>query len=261
MSYRHFHSSSLFIIALAGVLLLGLSACSNNTPSTTTPSSDSDETKLEEGTPSALSEIEIARRRVALRSIIRKGDYYQARNEALRSIEYYEQAHREIRDDPKVTVRLANAYFEVKAFRKAADLFLTQNLTDFDEPSKLRVIASILLDQERTDAAAVIEKLALKKETKEYLQVIITCTRLPDSCIDTIDKSPSKDVHLEALRSTIKNAQETSSDPIFVQALLIGKLYESKAFLAVKNLCALILTKRPDYRVVLKMAGYTAYEL
>jgi tetratricopeptide (TPR) repeat protein len=213
-----------------------------------------------EKTP-ALSEIEIARRRVALRSIIRKGDYYQARNEALRAIEYYEQAHKEIRGDAKVAVRLANAYFEVKQFRKAADLFLTQDIADFDEPSKLRVIASILFDQKRTDTASVIDKLALKKETKEYLQVLILCTNTPNNCIEIIRQSVSKDVHIEALQTVIKNAQETSSDPVFVEALVIGKLYESKAFLVAKNLSNAVLAKRPDYRVILKIAGYANYEL
>ena len=208
-----------------------------------------------------MSEIEIARRRVALRSIIRKGDYYQARNEAIRAIEYYEQAHKEIRDDPKVTVRLANAYFEIKEFRKAADLFLTQDLADFDEPSKLRVIASILFDKDRTDASSTVDKLAIKKETKEYLQILILCANTPDMCVETIRQSMSKDVHIEALQTVIKNAQETSSDPLFVDALIIGKFYENKAFFAVKKFSSALLTKRPDYRVVLKMAGYASYEL
>jgi hypothetical protein len=59
----------------------------------------------------------------------------------------------------------------------------------------------------------------------------------------------------------IKNAQETSSDPVFVEALVIGKLYENRAFLAVKNLSNAVLAKRPDYRVILKIAGYASYEL
>jgi tetratricopeptide (TPR) repeat protein len=208
-----------------------------------------------------LSEIEIARRRVALRSIIRKGDYYQARNEALRAIEYYEQAHGEIHDDAKVTVRLANAYFEIKQFRKAADLFLTQNISDFDEPSKLRVIASILFDQKRTDTLSIIDKLALKKETKEYLQVLVLCANAPEKCVDIIRQSVSKDVHIQALQTVIRNAQETSSDLVFVEALVIGKLYENKAFLTVKNLSNAVLLRRPDYRVILKIAGYASYEL
>jgi hypothetical protein len=64
----------------------------------------------------------------------------------------------------------------------------------------------------------------------------------------------SKDVHIEALQTVIKNAQETSSDPIFVEALTIGKLYENKAFLAVRNLSNSVLMRRPDYKVILKIA-------
>jgi hypothetical protein len=71
----------------------------------------------------------------------------------------------------------------------------------------------------------------------------------------------SKDVHIQALQTVIRNAQETSSDLVFVEALVIGKLYENKAFLTVKNLSNAVLLRRPDYRVILKIAGYASYEL
>lgn len=111
----------------------------------------------------------MARRRVALRSIIRKGDYYSARNDAVLAIEYYEKAFEKIQEDPKIALRLANSYLEIKNFRKAADIFVKFNLSNFDEPAKLKVIASIMYDDARENKKEVIHELGLTEGTKAYL--------------------------------------------------------------------------------------------
>ncbi len=178
----------------------------------------------------------MARRRVALRSILRTGDYYQARNDALRAIEYYETAHAEIKDEPNITYRLANAYYGVREFKKASDLYLQVALTDLDEPSKKRILSSLILDSERTDTKNIIAKLSIRPETKEYYFLLIDCANSPDKCVAAIEASVSKDVHIVDLQASIKNARETSGDEVFIQALLMGKLYEQGAFLAVKKL-------------------------
>lgn len=116
-----------------------------------------------------LSELDMARRRVALRSIIRKGDYYSARNDAVLAIEYYEKAFEKIQEDPKIALRLANSYLEIKNFRKAADIFVKFNLSNFDEPAKLKVIASIMYDDARENKKEVIHELGLTEGTKAYL--------------------------------------------------------------------------------------------
>lgn len=207
------------------------------------------------------SQVDIARRRVALRSVIRKWDYYSARNEASRAAEYYETAYKQNANDPQIALRLANAYLELRQFRKAADIFVKFDISQFDEPAKRKVISSIMLDTSRTDRKSAIAGLDITQWTKEYLALLDDCITVPGECIGIIHKSGSADYQIQALRETVKSAEGSSDDTLFVQALLMGKLYEQKAFLAVARLGETILQTRPNYRVVLKMTGYSEYEL
>ena len=250
------------ILALSIIFVCSSCALRNNPNSGSSASGTQENgapTKVD--TKNALSQVEMARKRVALRSILRTGDYYQARNDALRAIEYYETAHWEIKNEPNITFRLANAYYEIRAFKKAADLYLQIGISDLDEPSKKRVLSSLILDTERQDTKSIISTLAIRAETKEYYSLLVDCANTPENCVSSIETSASKDVHITDLQLALKNARETSGDEIFIQALLMWKLYEQGAFLAVNKLGGKILEKRPDYRVVMKMSGYAAYEL
>jgi hypothetical protein len=68
-------------------------------------------------------------------------------------------------------------------------------------------------------------------------------------------------MRIQALREIIQNAKGTSEDEIYLQTLLIGKLFEQKSYLAAKKIGSSILQIRPNYKVVLKIAGYSDYEL
>lgn len=208
-----------------------------------------------------LSELDMARRRVALRSIIRKGDYYSARNNATLAVENYEKAFDQIKEDPKIALRLANAYLELKNFHKAAEIFVKFDLSNFDEPSKLKVIASIMLDNNRDHKKDMIYQLGLTDGTKAYLGLVDDCTNAPNDCIKSIQSSTSTDYQIQALRETIQSAKGTSDDELYIQTLLLGKLFEQKAYLAVKKMGSEILQIRPNYKVVLKIVGYSDYEL
>lgn len=87
------------------------------------------------------------------------------------------------------------------------------------------------------------------------------CIIKPNECLGSIDASTSADYQIQALRETISNARAASDDKEYIKALLMGKLYEQKAFLAVKQIGNTILEIRPNYKVILKIVGYSNYEL
>ena len=92
------------ILALSIIFVCSSCALRNNPNSGSSASGTQENgapTKVD--TKNALSQVEMARKRVALRSILRTGDYYQARNDALRAIEYYETAHWEIKNEPNIS--------------------------------------------------------------------------------------------------------------------------------------------------------------
>lgn len=141
---------------LASLLLVSCGQ-DGNPNGTTGSGSKKSPTEITDGDGSGnLSQVDLARRRVALRSIIRKGDYYHARNEASTAIAYYEKAYGQIQQDSQVALRLANAYLELKNFTKAADIFAKFDLSNFDEASKRKVISSIMLDENRTNKKEMI---------------------------------------------------------------------------------------------------------
>jgi len=150
---------------------------------------------------------------------------------------------------------------EIKNFRKAADIFVRFNISNFDEPSKLRVIASIMLDNARDDKKEVIRNLGLTDGTKSYLNLIDDCSKNPGGCLQFIQESTSPDYQIQALRETIQSAKGTSGDELYIRTLLIGKLFEHKDYLAVQKIGLSILETRPNYKVVLKIVGYSSYEL
>lgn len=59
----------------------------------------------------------------------------------------------------------------------------------------------------------------------------------------------------------MQSAKGTSEDELYIRTLLIGKLFEQKSYLAVKKIGMEILQLRPNYKVVLKIVGYSDYEL
>ncbi len=245
-------------------IALSLSWCANTTQ---TPSAEpgKSEAPLQSETlwesEHSLSELDAARRRVALRSIIRKGDYYSARNDANTAIEYYEKAYEKIQEDPKIALRLANSYLEVKKFRKASDIFIKFNLSNFDEAAKLKVIASIMYDDTRENTKEIIHDLSLAEGTKAYLYLIDDCAKKATECAHYIQSSQSTDYRIQSLREAVQSAKGTSEDEIYIRALLIGKLFEQKSYLAAKKIGMGILEMRPNYKVVLKIVGYSNYEL
>ncbi len=137
--------------------------------------------------------MDIARKRVALRSIIRKGDYYKARNDAETAIRYYKNAHERIDGDANIALKLADAYYELKQYSDAYDLYKTLPVQELDEKTKLRFIGSIMLDTERKDKTAEIAKYPFGSGTKEYYALVDTCVLDVSKCSDQITNSPSKD--------------------------------------------------------------------
>lgn len=149
----------------------------------------------------------------------------------------------------------------MKSFKKAADIFAKFDLSNFDEASKRKVISSIMLDDTRTNKKEMVSTLGLTDGTKAYLGLIDDCTNQPNECIRLIQESKSTDYQIQALRETLQSAKGTSEDELYIRALLIGRLYEQKSYLAVKKIGTEILQTRPNYHAVLKMVGYSDYEL
>lgn len=224
---------------IVALVSFGLASCSQKTSPKTPIVSESGSIKDLDGGEytehstgnSEVDPVELARRRASLRTIIRKGDYFQVKNDSEQAISYYEQAHKQLKDDPKIAIRLANAYLDVKRFSDAANVFTKLDIRQFDEPSKRKIINSIMLDGSRSDTAEIIQKLPFQQETKEYLLLVDSCARKPEDCTKNIQLSESSSVDIIALKNTLKD-DSTTQDSVYKEALLVGEFYKQKSYLA-----------------------------
>lgn len=118
-----------------------------------------------------------------------------------------------------------------------------------------------MLDANRKDRAAEVAKYPFENGTKEYYGVIDSCINDTSKCADTISASKSTDPRVLALLQTLKNFNQVSTDNTYRDALLAGKFYEQQSFLASQRIAKSALEKRPDYRILLKIGGYSEFSL
>ena len=234
---------------------------SGNAPSTQSGSEITDENTDTGSGASFEDRMNLARKRVALRSIIQKGDYYKARNDAETAIRFYKNADNRIEGDPTLALRLADAYYELKRYSEAYEYYRTLPVRDLNEPTKLRFIGSIMLDKDRKNKLSELAKYPFETGTKEYYSLVDACVTAPEQCANTIVASSSKDPRVGALTETLKNYNQVSTDTAYRDALLSGKFYEQSSFLASEAIAKSAIARRPDYRIILKIGGYSEYAL
>ena len=99
------------LLACSVLLFGGLAACGavpKDMPASSGSLAETGSLEEPEGGEQSLAErMDLVRRRVALRSIIRKGDYYKSRNDALTALSYYKSALERNPKDPMIALKLA----------------------------------------------------------------------------------------------------------------------------------------------------------
>lgn len=116
-------------------------------------------------------------------------------------------------------------------------------------------------DPQRKDKAKEVEKYAFSTGTKEYYALVDSCSTQVEKCIDSILASNSTDPRITELLSFVKSTSQISDDIYYKLALVAGKFYEQHSYFAAKSLSEYILKTRPDYREVMKIRGYSEYEI
>lgn len=118
-----------------------------------------------------------------------------------------------------------------------------------------------MLDPNRTDKTAIVEKLPFEPGTKEYYSLVDACSKSPSTCIATIRSSTSTEPRIRDLRSIVAAQISIGSEELYQNVLIAAKFFEQRSFLASRELAKIVTGRRPDYRVAVKLLGYSEYEL
>lgn len=203
-----------------------------------------------------------AKRRLNLRSIIRKGDYYSAKNDKEAALRYYENALARLGGkDRVVEQKMADVLFELKRFPEAYSHYKNLPLREIDSGARERLLLAFMFDETVTDRQSQLDSMPFDQTEKEYYSHIGTCYTGVHNCVVRIQEYRGTEPRLGELFNTIKDYESLSNDYQYRNALLAGTLYKQKQYLAAAKIAEEIVEKRPNYRSAVKIAGFSRFEL
>lgn len=203
-----------------------------------------------------------AKRRLNLRSIIRKGDYYSVKNDKEAALRYYENALVKLGGkDRVVEQKIADVLFELKRFPEAYSHYKNLPLREIDATTRERLLSSFMFDETATDRQAQLDAMPFDQAEKEYYSHVGTCYAGTHNCVVRIQEYRGTEPRLGELFNTLKDYERLSNDYQYRNALLAGTLYKQKQYLAAAKIAEEIVEKRPNYRSAVKIAGFSRFEL
>ncbi len=116
-----------------------------------------------------------AKRRLNLRSIIRKGDYYSIKNDKEAALRYYESALLKLEKDRIVEQKIADVLFELKRFGEAYSHYRNLPLKEIDAVTKERLLSAFMFDEHLADRQAQLDAMPFEEGEKAYYSHVGTC--------------------------------------------------------------------------------------
>ena len=121
----------------------------------------------------------------------------------------------------------------------------------------------LLLSMRYTKDSA-FEKTLLSLDIPEYLrqayQVSWTCETSFIDCESSIKKYPYDYEPINNLKKALEDFKTLQNTDInYKEALLIGAFYKNKDYSTIIRVGANLLTRKPDYKPILKIVGFSAY--
>lgn len=201
------------------------------------------------------------RQRIKFKSIIRKGDYFSVKNMKEAALKYYLNAYAKLKNDYTLELKIGDILFELKRFNEAYNFyrkvpFETLSASESDRIAKTMYYAS------SPTRDVDVEHLSFDAGKKDYYTKIISpCQTNIHNCILSIEAYSGSYEPGKKLVDAVKNYEKVSADFFYRNALVAGLLLASKDHKAAAVISDEILTKRPGYKPVLKLAGFAHYEL
>lgn len=110
------------------------------------------------------------------------------------------------------------------------------------------------------DFLTLLGKIDIPAYIKKAYEVSWVCENTFIDCENTIKQYSFDYGPINALKKALndfKNLQNTDND--YKEALLIGAFYQNKDYSTVIRLGSNLLSRKPDYKPILKVVGFSAY--
>ena len=216
---------------------------------------------IERKTISKEEKMEQFKRRVNFRSIIRKGDFYSIKNMKEDALRYYLSAYSRLKWDIVLEKKVWDSYFDLKDFNKSYEYYKKIPSLEIDEKTKEKMILSLMYNNPR-NLKEELEKINILKDQNDYYRHVFTCYNWIKNCIESLKSYTWSYEKIEKIKTAMYDFEKVwDTDPNSKYAILAGQFFENKDYLATVKIGEETLTKRPDYKSVLKLVWYAYYEL
>lgn len=201
------------------------------------------------------------KRRAAYRSIITKWDFYSIKSEKETALRYYISAYSRLKTDIILERKIADTYFELKNFEKALEFYKKVPSLELDNNTSEKMALALMYQNPR-DLKQELEKINIPDDEKDYFGHIFACYNWLKNCISDLKSYTGSYNKTSKLINLLTNFEKTwNSDSNYKYALMWWQFFENKDYLATVKLWEETLSKRPDYKSVLKLTWFAYYEL
>lgn len=205
--------------------------------------------------------LEQLKRRMNLRSIIRKWDFYNIKNMKETALQYYLNAYKRLGNDHIVEKKIWDTYFEMKNFSKAYQFYTKIPGWEMDEKMKDKLFKTLLYTGNK-NMRDEYNKIRAPIAIKEYYDKVLVCYTWIRNCLAEIKSYTWSTKKINEIKNDIANFEKIeNTDSNSKYAIMAWDFMKNKDYLATALIWQETLTKRPNYTSVLKLVWFARYEL
>jgi len=203
----------------------------------------------------ALLSSETKKERASLLS--KKADYLRLNNEFHDALDIYERVIN-LHPQDEYKKKAAAIAFEARNFLKSIEWY-KETLSSLTLREKEEFLKSMRYTGDK-DFVSTLSDIDILPYIKKAYEVSWTCENTFIDCESSIKKYTFDYGPINMLKKAFddfKNLKNT--DENYKEALLIGAFYQNKDYSTVIRIGSNLLSRRPDYKPILKIVGFSAY--
>lgn len=189
--------------------------------------------------------------------LAKKADYLGLNSEYHDALDIYERV---IALDPEDAYKkkAANIAFEAREFTESIQWY-TETLPSLSLQEKEELLKSMRYTGDK-GFHSLLSTIDIPPYIKEGYEVSWVCENTFIDCENSIKKYPFDYGPVNALKKALKDYKNLqNTDVNYKEALLIGAFYQNKDYSTVIRVGSNLLSRRPDYKPILKIVGFSAY--
>jgi tetratricopeptide (TPR) repeat protein len=189
--------------------------------------------------------------------LAKRADYLVNNNEYSEAAGLYERVLR-LTPSSEIERKLAHIAFRAKKFQRSSDLY-KKFFHDLYQSEKEEFLYALRYTGD-WEFQKVLATIDIAENFRQAFRVSWICENEYISCEKVIREYPHSYGPIIDLKNALKNYEALgNNDPSYKDALLIGAFYKNKDYTTAIKIGENVLRKKPDYRPILKIVGFSAF--